>query len=183
MKTTSLFLAASLTLGSFAQVANARSNDDDDEGEEAEQAYQPQGAPPAQVPSAIPQAPPPPTDTGYEESEQAQEQAEPVAPAPPPQGQSGQWVSTAQYGWIYVPYSSAYTYAPDYGTSYSYVYYPSYGDWRWVSAPWIWGIGVRPYFCYGPRYYSWYRPTYWNSGYRWGQYYGGYGPGFRGGPT
>src|SRR5689334_7360187 len=52
-----------------------------------------------------------------------------------------------------------------------YVYYPAYG-WRWVVAPWVWGIGPRPYFgFYGWARYGWY-------GHGFGRWYG-----FRGAPV
>jgi hypothetical protein len=52
-----------------------------------------------------------------------------------------------------------------------YLYFPAYG-WRWVVAPWVWGIGPRPYFgVYGWARYPWY-------GHGFGRWYG-----FRGGPV
>jgi hypothetical protein len=73
-----------------------------------------------------------------------------VAPAAPVSGPqvrqaelpSGQWVFTEQYGWVWMPYSPAYTFTPDYqrGDPYMFVYYPSAG-WTWVYAPWLWGWG------------------------------------------
>jgi hypothetical protein len=90
-----------------------------------------------------------------------------VAPGPA----SGQWVYTSQYGWVWMPYGSAYTYAPAGAYPDMYVYFPSYG-WRWVVAPWVWGIGPRPYFgVYGWARYGWY-------GHGFGRWYG-----FRGGPV
>src|SRR5262249_37513299 len=54
------------------------------------------------------------------------------------------------------PYGSAYTYAAAGAYPDMYVYFPSYG-WRWVVAPWVWGIGPRPYFgVYGWARYGWY---------------------------
>jgi hypothetical protein len=93
----------------------------------------------------------------------------PVAVAPAPAG--GQWVYTSQYGWVWMPYGSAYTYVPAGAYPDMYVYYPSYG-WRWVVAPWVWGIGPRPYFgLYGWARYGWY-------GHGFGRWYG-----YRGGPV
>jgi hypothetical protein len=77
-----------------------------------------------------------------------------TAVAPPPG--NGQWVYTAQYGWIWMPYGASYTYAAAGAYPDMYVYYPAYG-WRWVVAPWVWGIGPRPYFgVYGWARYGWY---------------------------
>lgn len=74
-----------------------------------------------------------------------------VAPA-------GQWVYTAQYGWVWMPVDQAYTYAPREvgGDPYMYVYYPARG-WSWVAAPWIFGVGPHPYFgSVGWHRYGWY---------------------------
>ncbi len=76
-----------------------------------------------------------------------------MAPVPP-----GQWVYTAQYGWVWMPYASAYTYVPPdgYGEPYMYVYHPYYG-WNWLGAPWVWGWGPWPVFgVAGPGFYAWY---------------------------
>src|SRR5678816_2048392 len=52
-----------------------------------------------------------------------------------------------------------------------YLYVPAYG-WRWVVAPWVWGIGPRPYFgVYGFARFPWYGRGY-------GRWYG-----YRGGPV
>ena len=76
------------------------------------------------------------------------------APAPAP---SGQWVYTSQYGWIWMPYGDAYAYVPVGGAAPDmYVYYPAVG-WTWVVAPWVWGLGPRPYFgVYGFARFAWY---------------------------
>src|SRR6266511_2427957 len=102
----------------------------------------PSGNEPQAPPSATPPEPP-----------RAQAPAQQQAPVPP-----GQWVYTAQYGWICMPYSSAYTYAPPdgYGEPYMYVYYPVYG-WTWLAAPWVWGYGPWPAFGVGgPVFFAWY---------------------------
>ncbi len=108
----------------------------------------PPAAPPANEP-APPQAPPPPPA-----SSPAPPRAQALAaPAVPP----GQWVYTAQYGWIWMPYAAGYTYAPPgTGEPSMYVYYPAYG-WTWVDAPWVWGLGPWPAFGVGgPVYFAWY---------------------------
>ena len=92
-----------------------------------------------------------------------------TAVAPPPA--SGQWVYTGQYGWVFMPYGAGYTYLPASAYPDMYVYYPAYG-WRWVVAPWVWGIGPRPYFgVYGGTRFGWY-------GHGYGRWYG-----YRGGPV
>jgi hypothetical protein len=92
-----------------------------------------------------------------------------VAVAPPPA--SGQWVYTAQYGWVWMPHAAAYTYLPAGAYPDMYLYVPAYG-WRWVVAPWVWGIGPRPYFgVYGFARFPWYGRGY-------GRWYG-----FHGGPV
>lgn len=87
---------------------------------------------------------------------------------------SGQWVHTAQYGWVWIPYGGQYTAQGSYGdeSPYQYVYYPSSG-WCWLAAPWVWGWGVYPYFgVWGPGRFGWYRGLV-RSGYGWGGYRGG----------
>jgi len=100
-----------------------------------------------------------------------------AAPAPAPVVSGpGQWVYTGQYGWVWMPYGAAYTSLPA-GDAYPdlYVYWPSVG-WRWVEAPWVWGIGPRPYFgSDGWARYGWY-------GHGYGRWYGftGHGPSWAG---
>jgi hypothetical protein len=87
-----------------------------------------------------------------------------VAPAP----SNGQWVYTDQYGWVWMPYGSGYTYLPAGGYPDMYVYFPAYG-WRWCVAPWVWGIGPQPYFgVYGWARFGWY-------GHGYGHWYGFHG--------
>jgi hypothetical protein len=134
---------------------------------------------------ARPQANFPP---GAESSEPAPEEASPPfaqaetppppteAPAPPTQPQAatqsapaGQWVYTQQYGWLWMPYSDAFTSVPanGYGEPYQYVYSSAAG-WTWVVAPWVWGIGPWPYFgVYGPSHFGWYGHGWWRSPGRW----------------
>jgi hypothetical protein len=101
-------------------------------------------------------------------------QAAPVAAA------QGQWVYTQQYGWVWMPYGSQYTYTPTQTGVYpsEYVYSPSYG-WSWVVAPWVFGWGITPYYgVYGASHFGWYhhgyRPFY-GGGYGYHPVYGGYG--------
>jgi hypothetical protein len=112
--------------------------------------------PPIPQPEMVP-PPPPEVTPGPPVTEPAQpEQAPLVQQAPAPSG-SGQWVYTSQYGWIWMPYGNAYTYAPAGGAAPDmYVYYPAFG-WTWVVAPWVWGLGPQPYFgVYGPARFAWY---------------------------
>ena len=94
-----------------------------------------------------------------------------VPPPPPSTGEvpSGQWVYTQQYGWVWMTYGDEYTYVPPGGTGepLEYVYYGDYG-WTWLAAPWVWGIGPRPFFGRpGPRPFAWYQHGYWRSPQRW----------------
>lgn len=125
------------------------------------------GSPPTSAPTGVPPAPPAQT------------------PAPPtrasPAVPSGQWVYTSQYGWIWIPYSNAYSYVPHdgYGEPWLYVYYPVYG-WIWLSAPWIWGIGPWPWFdVWGPTHFWWYTAGWWRQPWRW-RYAPTSGVGYRG---
>ena len=129
------------------------------------------GMPPAQATEAAPQPaepsslapteppPPPPTENPAPPSDWMQN--------PPQQGvPPGQWVYTGQYGWVWMPYGSAYTYvSPDGAAPNMYVYTPTIG-WCWVIAPWVWGWGPMPYFgIYGPWQFGWY-------GHGFGHWYG-----------
>ena len=99
----------------------------------------------------------------------------PAPAAAPPAPTSGQWVYTAQYGWVWMPYGRQYVDEGTYGadTPYQYVYTVRLG-WTWCSAPWLWGWGAYPYFgVLGPGRFGWYRGLY-RSGYGWGHYRGGY---------
>ncbi|HXN33691.1 MAG TPA: hypothetical protein VN894_17600, partial [Polyangiaceae bacterium] len=118
---------------------------------------QPQPPPP---PSAEPpqQSPAPPPAAQTQPQPPPSSQAEPPQYPPAPQvteqmAARGEWVYTAQYGWIWVPYGSA---AMTVGADpYVYLFAPSYG-WRWFVSPWglgpfrygAWGWGPR----WGPRY-------------------------------
>ena len=70
--------------------------------------------------------------------------APPVAPSAAAPW-AGQWVYTSQYGWVWMPYGSGYTVATAGDEPEMYLYAPAFG-WRWVVAPWVWGLGPRPYF-------------------------------------
>ncbi len=95
--------------------------------------------------------PPPPTASAPSPPASSP-QASSVAPATP----EGQWVSTAQYGWVFMPYAQQYTYVPVQGDPSMYVYYPAFG-WRWIGAPWVRGWGPRPYWGpWGRTHFAWY---------------------------
>ena len=87
-------------------------------GQAQAQIAQPQSPPPSQTPTPPPQQLPPPP----------QQQTVPTeAQSPPPA--TGQWVYTAQYGWIWLPYGSEYTNEPTTAGTYpyEYAYDPGYG--------------------------------------------------------
>lgn len=69
----------------------------------------------------------------------------PPPPAPAAAAPEGQWVFTSQYGWVFMPYAESYTYLPANGDPLAYVYGPALG-WRWLAAPWIFGVGPHPYW-------------------------------------
>jgi hypothetical protein len=144
--------------------------DPDGAMEEPEQAP-PAAPPPAAAPGAPPGTPPPPPAAAP-----AAPTAAPAPPATPPppvapaapgtasgpvyttdDSAIGQWVYTSPYGWVWMPYEQSYTYVtPAQDSAYEYVYYPSVG-WEWISAPWVIGIGPRPYWGrVGPVRFAWY---------------------------
>jgi hypothetical protein len=124
-------------------------------------------APSTAAPTELPPAP------QYESPPAPPAQAE--APAAPPaeapaSPSAGQWIYTQQYGWIWMPYSDSYTYAPanGYGEPYAYVYYPAQSCWTWVAAPWVWGFGPWPFFgVFGPARFGWYGHGWWRYPERW----------------
>ena len=130
MKTSILLLSVALDTGAVAQT-------------------------PPPAPPPMSQPPPPPAATPPT--------AQPIEPprvatnAPPPPGSvTGEWVYTTQYGWIWMPYDQQYTHVvEDSGAAYEFVYYPAFG-WRWVVAPWVFGIGPAPHFVHGPGRFTWY---------------------------
>ncbi len=178
--------------------------------DQAGQPVQPPTAAPTEIPPPPPQALPPapqqaaiPQDQAQDPNAQYPAQAQ-AAPQYPVQGagggydpgyadqggavdsSGGQWMYTGQYGWLYMPYGSAYT-SPIYAGSIpnQYAYYPGYG-WRWLSAPWVVGWGAHPYFGrWGYSHFGWYRPSYYGRygfrGYGVHSVYGGYRGGVYGG--
>ena len=137
--------------------------------------------PPSVVPPTPPPAglPPPPGSGGQPPAPGARAVPSPIgtpgAPSeepPPPPGPAvpdGQWVYTQQYGWIWEPHAQAYTYIPpgSEGEPLVFVFYPAYG-WRWVVAPWVWGVGPWPAFgTSGPSRFAWYRAGSWRTPSRW----------------
>ena len=71
---------------------------------------------------------------------------------------TGEWVYTAQYGWIWVPYGSTTTVVG--AEPYVYLYAPAVG-WTWFVSPW--GPGPFRYgsWGWGPRWGSRYAPQGW----------------------
>jgi hypothetical protein len=148
----------------------------------AAQGVAPENVPPP--PGIDLQAPPPPPET-FVSPPQVAPSVPPPAAVAAPAPVDGQWVSTAQYGWIWMPYGDRYTYLPAGGVAPDmYVYYPAFG-WRWVVAPWVWGLGPQPYsgvrgvvrfawwghgfgrwYGFAPRYAGWGGRGYW-AGARW----------------
>jgi hypothetical protein len=55
----------------------------------------------------------------------------------------GQWVYTAQYGWVWMPFGPQFVHVPPGGPPQMFVFYPVVG-WRWVVAAWVWGLGPQP---------------------------------------
>lgn len=134
--------------------------------------------------TAVPADPPPVPPQTVPAAPQALGPQTPTTPG-------GQWVDTAQYGWLWMPYGSQYASVPEDdgmgdGDPYAYVYEPNAG-WTWLAAPWLMGWG--PYVTFGDGGgwgYGWFRgPWAWRGdgmgfGYRagWGSdsyYRGGYG--------
>jgi hypothetical protein len=116
------------------------------------QAPQAAGPDPTWTPPSMPEPPPPPqAPAATEYTYAAPAPAAPVAPAT-----AGQWVYTNQYGWIWMPYSASYTYVAGADVAYTYAYYPRFG-WRWVSSPWVVGMGPTPRWGrLGATHYAWY---------------------------
>ncbi len=113
--------------------------------------------PTSQAPTWVP---PPPTEVDAETGTEVAVQAS--APA-------GQWVFTSQYGWIWMPFGSGFTFVPVSGaTPNMFVYYPVVG-WTWVIAPWVWGWGPQPWCAAGWGGYPWW-------GWGFGRWYGFAGP-------
>lgn len=180
-------LIASLFLLFSAAYASAQ----DDQGN-----VQPDSPAPTQIPSPPPENPPAPPAEVHNDNQDQNQAGEVVAAQTQQPPSSGQWVYTAQYGWVWMPYGSQYVYEPTYeGTyPYSYVYYPASG-WIWVASPWVYGWGPWPYFgVYGPRFFWFSHPGFYGRfGYRfphrayrgWGNHYGGgwgrWGNGYQGG--
>jgi hypothetical protein len=102
------------------------------------------------APPPPPSQPPPPAADGAATGE------------PPPPAQwvysypEGQWVYTADYGWIWVPVGAMA--AEMEGVPYTYLYTPAYG-WTWYVSPWGWG----PYH-YGLWVRSPWHPLGWRGG-------------------
>jgi hypothetical protein len=144
-----------LTTTFSAVVSNAQDAAPPDEGAPATSA-------PSSAPTTIPAPPAPPAAAAAE-------------PAP-----AGQWTYTNEYGWIWTPYAQSYTYVADGSDmAYSYVYYPAFG-WRWVSSPWVLGVGPAPYWGVRGRVgFAWYAHPWFHGAYGGGGYHGYRGGSYR----
>src|SRR3954452_15051204 len=182
MKIMSTICVTVLMLGSaYARAQSAEDQPYEEAQAAGAQAAQPPSSAPADVPPAPPQQlpPPPQAQVPQQQYQQPVQAAPPVAARAPA---SGQWVYTSQYGWVWIPYGSQYTYAPTTTGVYpsEYVYYPTYG-WTWVTAPWVFGWGIQPFFGgYGPYHYGWYHRAVAYGGWRGYGYGRVYGAGYRG---
>lgn len=159
-RTLAVLAAALLFAGSLPATAAVTA----DAGGKATQVQAPGEDQETEAPEGPPAAPPPAPPS-------ADAAPAPPAPAePPPAGTPpGQWVYTGQYGWLWMPYSDVYTYAPPdgWGEPYEYVYGPAFG-WTWVAAPWVWGFGPWPFFgVVGPIHFGWWGHGWWRSPWRW----------------
>jgi hypothetical protein len=113
--------------------------------------------PPRFTPAAP--SPPPPAPAALYRGPVASQYA---APARVASVQSdGQWVYTVQYGWIWMAYDQAYTYvSPNAAVAYAFVYDRGVG-WRWVTAPWVLGVGPTPNWgVRGPGRFAWHARPY-----------------------
>ena len=109
--------------------------------------------PPVPPPETRPPPPPPPAPPTAQPIEPPQVTAN---TAPAPSNVPGEWVYTAQYGWVWMPYDQQYTHVIDTsGVAYMFVFYQPFG-WRCVLAPWVFGLGPRPHFVHGPGHFAWY---------------------------
>lgn len=103
-------------------------------------------------PSQVPAAPPPPPPMAPTSTQDVLPPASQWTRAQP----GGQWVYTADDGWIWVPNDASM--APIDDVPYVYLYTATYG-WTWYVSPWGWG----PY-----RYGAWvrhpWRPAGWRGG-------------------
>ena len=107
MKTTWLPLVSLIFLGTYA-------------GAQDQQIAQPNAPIPTETPPPPPEQPPPPP----EQIDNSQ-----IVASAPQSSSEGQWVYTTQYGWVWIPYGSQYTYEPSFEGAYpyAYIYYPAYG--------------------------------------------------------
>src|ERR1700682_374801 len=109
--------------------------------------------PPGPPPISQPPPPPPPAPPTAQPIEPPQAN---TLPPPAPCNVQGECVYTPQYVWVWMPYDRQYTHVDvNSGVAYVFVFYPRFG-WRWVLAPWVFGLGPRPYFVHGPEHFVWY---------------------------
>lgn len=118
------------------------------------------------APEHAPEAPPPPAAADISEQPRDGElvyEPGPSKEAPPPASAwtkpfpGGQWVYTAEYGWLWIPETSS-PVAVD-GVPYVFLYTPAYG-WTWYVCPW--GFGS---FFYGAWVRHAWHPAGWHHGF------------------
>src|SRR5437016_14229050 len=94
-----------------------------------------QTEPPPPPPDEVQPTAPPPASQPPPPPPSAPPTAQPIEPpqvtantAPAPSSLPGEWVYTAQYGWVWMPYDKQYTHATDTSRrAYMYVYYLAFG--------------------------------------------------------
>src|SRR5438132_6818184 len=178
MRKLAVFILSLVLVPAIASAAQSAGPPPPPDAQDLETA-RPQDAEPGVQPPAPPAVPPSRTSdndqVGILQGSDGDAYSAQSAPASPPPNQTGQWVYTSQYGWVWMPYGQQYVDEGTYGAAspYQYVYCVGLG-WSWVAAPWLWGWGAYPYFgVWGPSHFAWYRGLY-RSGYGWGHYRGGY---------
>jgi len=177
MRKLAVFILSLVLVPAIASAAQSAGPPPPPDAQDVETA-RPQDAEPGVQPPAPPAVPPSRTSdndqVGILQGSDGDAYSAQSAPASPPPNQTGQWVYTSQYGWVWMPYGQQYVDEGTYGAAspYQYVYCVGLG-WSWVAAPWLWGWGAYPYFgVWGPSHFAWYRGLY-RSGYGWGRYRGG----------
>jgi hypothetical protein len=108
---------------------------------------QPDSAAPATQPPALP-ATPGNAEKGAAPPAAPATPATPATPTTTTDGKfpPGQWAYTSQYGWTWMPYAPEFVYQPP-GLTVPMMYvYTTATGWAWLSAPWVTGLGPRPFF-------------------------------------
>jgi len=155
MRKLAVFILSLVLVPAIASAARSAGPPPPPDAQDVETA-RPQDAEPGVQPPAPPAVPPSRTSdndqVGILQGSDGDAYSAQSAPASPPPNQTGQWVYTSQYGWVWMPYGQQYVDEGTYGAAspYQYVYCVGLG-WSWVAAPWLWGWGAYPYFgVWGP---------------------------------